>query len=92
MYCSNTSPNLSTFLTLFSSVLQEEQEQQVEQVEPLTDQKAQAETLPLAENKHSVASLPLPPFDPDTPLGEIISHSENTGAAQRRFLFYYERV
>lgn len=46
------------------------QEEPAEELETSTNQiEETAATLP-AENKLSAASLPLPPFDPETPIGE----------------------
>lgn len=46
------------------------QEKQVEQMETSTNQSGETEAAPPAENKPSVASMPLPPYDPNTPIGE----------------------
>lgn len=52
-------------------VLQEvKQEEQVEEMEISANQNGQTEAAPPAENKPSVASLPLPPYDPNNPIGE----------------------
>lgn len=49
---------------------QEKQEELVEQMETSTNQSGETEAPPPAENKPSVASMPLPPYDPNTPIGE----------------------
>lgn len=49
---------------------QEKQEELVEQMETSTNQSGETEAAPPAENKPSVASMPLPPYDPNTPIGE----------------------
>uniref|UniRef100_A0A4W6C3G9 Matrin 3-like 1.1 n=1 Tax=Lates calcarifer TaxID=8187 RepID=A0A4W6C3G9_LATCA len=54
-----------------AEVKQEEtQEEQVEEMEPSTNQEGPTEAPPPANDKPSVASLPLPPYDPNTPIGE----------------------
>lgn len=54
-----------------SSELQEvKQEEQAEETETSTNQNGQTEAPPPAENKPGVASLPLPPHDPNNPIGE----------------------
>ncbi len=56
---------------LCSSGLQEvKQEEQAEEMEMSTNQNRQTEAPPPAENKPSVASLPLPPHDPNNPIGK----------------------
>lgn len=49
------------------------QEEQLNLMEISTNQNGQMEAPPPAENKPSAASLPLPPFDPDSPIGEKTS-------------------
>ncbi|TNN81877.1 hypothetical protein EYF80_007785 [Liparis tanakae] len=49
---------------------QKEQAEQEEQMETSSNQNGQTEAPPPAENKSNVASLPLPPHDPTTPIGE----------------------
>ncbi len=47
-----------------------EVKQDVEDMETVTNQNGQTETLPAVDNKPSVASLPLPPHNPNNPIGE----------------------
>lgn len=45
------------------------QDEQAEDMETSTNQNGQAEAPPPAQSKPGVASLPLPPHDPDSPIG-----------------------
>lgn len=51
---------------------QEKREELVEQMETSTNQSGETEAPPPAESKPSVVSMPLPPYDPNTPIGEDI--------------------
>ncbi|XP_071362759.1 matrin 3-like 1.2 [Trachinotus anak] len=62
------------------------QEEQMEEMEISTNQNGQTEAPPPAENKPSVASLPLPPYDPDTPMG--VEHVKMGYYCRVCFLFY----
>ncbi|XP_039976056.1 matrin 3-like 1.2 isoform X2 [Xiphias gladius] len=62
------------------------QEEQVEEMETSTNQNGQTEAPPPAENKPGVASLPLPPYDPDAPLG--VEHVKMGYYCRVCFLFY----
>lgn len=57
----------------FSGFQEVKQEEQLNFMEILSTHNGQMEAPPLADNKPSVASLPLPPFDPDSPIGEKTS-------------------
>ncbi|XP_062250072.1 matrin 3-like 1.2 isoform X1 [Platichthys flesus] len=61
-----------------------QQDEQVDQTE--TRQDRHTEPPPPAENKPSVASLPLPPHDPDTPIG--VEHVKTGFYCRVCFLFY----
>nr|XP_046261503.1 matrin 3-like 1.2 [Scatophagus argus]XP_046261504.1 matrin 3-like 1.2 [Scatophagus argus] len=62
------------------------QEEQVEEMGTSTSQNGQMETPPSAENKPSVASLPLPPHDPNNPIG--VEHVKMGYYCRVCFLFY----
>ncbi|XP_035766562.1 matrin-3-like [Neolamprologus brichardi] len=64
----------------------EKQEELVEQVETSTNQSGETEAPPPAENKPSVASMPLPPYDPNTPIG--VEHVKAGFYCRICFLFY----
>ncbi|XP_039898928.1 matrin 3-like 1.2 isoform X2 [Simochromis diagramma] len=64
----------------------EKQEELVEQMETLTNQSGETEAPPPAENKPSVASMPLPPYDPNTPIG--VEHVKAGFYCRICFLFY----
>uniref|UniRef100_A0A665U1A2 Matrin 3-like 1.1 n=1 Tax=Echeneis naucrates TaxID=173247 RepID=A0A665U1A2_ECHNA len=68
------------------SCKEEEVKQQVEEMETSTVQNGQTEAPPAAENKPSVASLPLPPYDPDAPIG--VEHVKTGFYCRVCFLFY----
>lgn len=57
-----------------NSDLQEkrEEQQQDEEMETSTNQNGQTETPPPVDTKPSSAALPLPPYDPETPVGENV--------------------
>ncbi|GLD70549.1 matrin 3-like 1.2 isoform X2 [Lates japonicus] len=65
---------------------EETQEEQVEEMEPSTNQEGPTEAPLPAEDKPSVASLPLPPYDPDTPIG--VEHVKMGYYCRVCFLFY----
>ncbi|XP_040903929.1 matrin 3-like 1.2 [Toxotes jaculatrix] len=69
-----------------SSQLQEVKQGQEEQMVTSTNQNGQTEAPPPTENKPSVASLPLPPYDPDTPIG--VEHVKMGYYCRVCFLFY----
>lgn len=64
------------FLSSFQLVSEEEpvfffqDVKQEEEMETSTNQNGQTEAAPPPQTKPSVASLPLPPHDPDTPIGK----------------------
>ncbi|XP_051275771.1 matrin 3-like 1.2 isoform X2 [Dicentrarchus labrax] len=62
------------------------QEERQEEMETSTNQNGPTEPPPLAETKPSVASLPLPPHDPDTPIG--VEHVKMGYYCRVCFLFY----
>ncbi|XP_030252364.1 matrin 3-like 1.2 isoform X3 [Sparus aurata] len=62
------------------------QEEQLNLMEISTNQNGQMEAPPPAENKPSAASLPLPPFDPDSPIG--VEHVKMGYYCRVCFLFY----
>ncbi|XP_042274294.1 matrin 3-like 1.2 isoform X1 [Thunnus maccoyii] len=62
------------------------QEEQVEEMEISANQNGQTEAAPPAENKPSVASLPLPPYDPNNPIG--VEHVKMGYYCRVCFLFY----
>uniref|UniRef100_A0A3P8Q1Z9 Matrin 3-like 1.1 n=1 Tax=Astatotilapia calliptera TaxID=8154 RepID=A0A3P8Q1Z9_ASTCA len=64
----------------------EKQEELVEQMETSTNQSGETEAPPPAENKPSVASMPLPPYDPNTPIG--VEHVKAGFYCRICFLFY----
>ncbi|XP_076595793.1 matrin 3-like 1.2 isoform X1 [Chaetodon auriga] len=64
---------------------QQEAKQEV-QVEDMETSNGQTETPPPAENKPSVASLPLPPHDPNNPIG--VEHVKMGFYCRVCFLFY----
>ncbi|XP_068596728.1 matrin-3-like [Brachionichthys hirsutus] len=57
-----------------------------EEEEPSTNQNVQTESPPTADNKSSVASLPLPPHDPTDPIG--VEHVKAGFYCRICFLFY----
>nr|XP_019968137.1 PREDICTED: matrin-3-like [Paralichthys olivaceus] len=65
---------------------EELQDVKQEQMEMTLNQDRQTEPPPPAENKPSVASLPLPPHDPDTPIG--VEHVKTGFYCRVCFLFY----
>ncbi|XP_026185435.1 matrin 3-like 1.2 [Mastacembelus armatus] len=67
-------------------VKQEEPVEQVEEMEMSTSENGQTDTPPPAENKPSVAALPLPPYDPNTPIG--VEHVKMGYYCRVCFLFY----
>ncbi|XP_026198381.1 matrin 3-like 1.2 [Anabas testudineus] len=69
-----------------SSQEEEKREQQVKETETSANQNRQTETAPPAERKPSVVSLPLPPHDPDTPIG--VEHVKMGYYCRVCFLFY----
>ncbi|KAM9850179.1 matrin 3-like 1.2 [Aulostomus maculatus] len=69
-----------------SSCQDVKQEEEVEQMESPANQNGQANTAVPAESKPSVASLPLPPFDPDSPIG--VEHVKMGYYCRVCFLFY----
>ncbi|XP_044061918.1 matrin 3-like 1.2 isoform X2 [Siniperca chuatsi] len=60
--------------------------EQAEEMETSTNQNGPAEAAPPAENKPSVASLPLPPHDPNNPIG--VEHVKMGYYCRVCFLFY----
>ncbi|KAM8733242.1 matrin 3-like 1.2 isoform 2-T3 [Acanthopagrus schlegelii] len=62
------------------------QEEQLNFMEISSTHNGQMEAPPLADNKPSVASLPLPPFDPDSPIG--VEHVKMGYYCRVCFLFY----
>uniref|UniRef100_UPI0037E809CE matrin 3-like 1.2 isoform X2 n=1 Tax=Semicossyphus pulcher TaxID=241346 RepID=UPI0037E809CE len=62
------------------------QDQEVKQEEIPTNQNGQTEVPPPAQSKPSLASLPLPPHDPDTPIG--VEHVKMGYYCRVCFLFY----
>uniref|UniRef100_A0A3P9B4K6 Matrin-3 n=1 Tax=Maylandia zebra TaxID=106582 RepID=A0A3P9B4K6_9CICH len=64
----------------------EKQEELVEQMETSTNQSGETVAPPPAENKPSVASMPLPPYDPNTPIG--VEHVKAGFYCRICFLFY----
>ncbi|KAK2904576.1 matrin 3-like 1.2 isoform X1 [Channa argus] len=64
----------------------QEVKQEEEEMEISTNRDEQTETLTAAENKPSTASLPLPPYDPDTPIG--VEHVKMGYYCRVCFLFY----
>ncbi|KAK2848716.1 hypothetical protein Q5P01_008550 [Channa striata] len=62
------------------------QEVQEEEMETLTNQEEKPETLTAAEGKPSAAALPLPPYDPDAPIG--VEHVKMGYYCRVCFLFY----
>ncbi|XP_056238533.1 matrin 3-like 1.2 isoform X2 [Seriola aureovittata] len=69
-----------------SEIELQEVKQEEEQVETLINQNGQAEAPPPAENKPTMASLPLRPYDPDTPIG--VEHVKMGYYCRVCFLFY----
>ncbi|XP_034399546.1 matrin 3-like 1.2 isoform X2 [Cyclopterus lumpus] len=65
---------------------QEEAEQAEAEMDTSANQNGRTEAPPPAENKPSVASLPLPPHDPDTPIG--VEHVKMGFYCRVCFLFY----
>ncbi|XP_028271214.1 matrin-3-like isoform X2 [Parambassis ranga] len=70
------------------SDLQEDklQEEPVGEMETSSNQNGEAAATPPAENKLSTASLPLPPFNPETPIG--VEHVKMGYYCRVCFLFY----
>ncbi|CAI5653140.1 unnamed protein product [Oreochromis niloticus] len=64
----------------------EKREELVEQMETSTNQSGETEAPPPAESKPSVASMPLPPYDPNTPIG--VEHVKAGFYCRICFLFY----
>lgn len=62
------------------------QDEQAEDMETSTNQNGQAEAPPPAQSKPGVASLPLPPHDPDSPIG--VEHVKMGYYCRVCFLFY----
>ncbi|KAG7464218.1 matrin-3-like isoform X1 [Solea senegalensis] len=69
-----------------SEELLEVKQEEEEPVEMSTNQDGQTEAPPSAENKPSAASLPLPPYDADTPVG--VEHVKTGFYCRVCFLFY----
>ncbi|KAL7394941.1 hypothetical protein ABVT39_007552 [Epinephelus coioides] len=62
------------------------QDEEQEEMETSTSQNGQTEAPPPAENKPTVASLPLPPHDPNNPIG--VEHVKMGYYCRVCFLFY----
>ncbi|CAK6977248.1 LOW QUALITY PROTEIN: matrin-3-like [Scomber scombrus] len=62
------------------------QEEQSEEMEISANQNGQTEAAPPAENKPSAASLPLPPYEPNNPIG--VEHVKMGYYCRVCFLFY----
>uniref|UniRef100_A0A3B4URT1 Uncharacterized LOC111233519 n=1 Tax=Seriola dumerili TaxID=41447 RepID=A0A3B4URT1_SERDU len=69
-----------------SEIELQEVKQEEEQVETSISQNGQTEAPPPAENKPTMASLPLRPYDPDTPIG--VEHVKMGYYCRVCFLFY----
>ncbi|KAF6737699.1 Matrin-3 [Oryzias melastigma] len=65
---------------------EEEKRQQDEDMETATNQNGQTEAPPPVDGKPSLAALPLPPYDPDTPIG--VEHVKMGYYCRICFLFY----
>uniref|UniRef100_A0A3P9KJ51 Matrin-3 n=1 Tax=Oryzias latipes TaxID=8090 RepID=A0A3P9KJ51_ORYLA len=65
---------------------EQEEQQQDEEMETSTNQNGQTEAPPPVDTKPSSAALPLPPFDPETPVG--VEHVKMGYYCRICFLFY----